>query len=229
MSLCFLYSHGTCTVTPCDACHQEQANLSQVMGTGMSEVWTCRWCVTDIFCQFFSFSYSSFSLGVILRGQNQQVCLVELQVYSIQYKSVCVCFLCCGMCTGSTVAYWGSGRATVACNIIIIIMIIIIILPQNCCAVCRWSSSVGLVTKVQAGWCGAEILTGARYFFFLQHAQTGSGAHPIPSLLAVKWLGLQADHFYWVLILSLEWSRASTQPTCTGMTLAVLLWSVEPE
>jgi len=94
------------------------------------------------------------------------------------------------MCTGSTVAYRGSGRATVACEHS---NIMIMILPQNYCAVCRWSSSFGLVTKVQAGWSWAQILIGARDFSFLQHAQTGPGAHPTPCLLAMKWLGLEAD------------------------------------
>lgn len=105
------------------------------------------------------------------------------------------------MCTGSTVAYWESGRATVACEHS---NIIIMILSQNCCTVCRWSSSVGLVTKVQAGWSGAQILVGAGDFSCLQHVQSGSGAHPIPCLLAVKWLGLEADHFCWVLVLALS-------------------------
>jgi hypothetical protein len=138
---------------------------------------------------------------------------------------VCVYVSCCWMCTGSTVAYWGSGRATVACNIIIII---IMILPQNCCAVCRWSSSVGLVTKVLAGWSEAQILTGARYFSFLQHAQTGSGAHPIPTLLAVKWLGLQADHFYWMLRLSMSGAMPPLKPHAQGWLLLFCygVWSL---
>ena len=154
-------------------------------GTGASEVWTYKWCVTEVFCQSFSSSYSLFSLGIILGGQNQQDCLVELRFipYSIKvYIYVCVCVCVCVCCavecvTGSTVAYWGSGRAAVACEHS---NIIIMILPQNCCAVCRWSSSVSLVTKVRAGWSRAQILIGARDFSFLQHAHTGAGTHPIP-------------------------------------------------
>jgi len=178
---------------------------------------------------------------------------------------VCVCVLRCGLCTGSTVAYRGSGRATVACEHS---NIMIMILPQNYCAVCRWSSSIGLVTKVQAGWSGAQILIGVRNFFsptcpdwlwglpnplctgsevsgvwswptlgptqshlYWQWSGwglklTNSGAHPIPSLLAVKWLGPEADQLWGPpnpLFTGSEVARAWSWPA-VGPTQSPLYW-----
>jgi hypothetical protein len=206
----------------------------KVKGTGTSEVWTYKWRVTEVLCQLFSSSYSSVAWVLFWEDRTSKTVLWNCRFipYSIKV-CVCVhvrvCVLCCGMCTSSTVAYWGSGRATVACEHS---NIIIMILPQIYCAVCRWSSSVGLVTKVQAEWSGAQILMGGRAFSFPQNAQTGSGAHPVPCLLAVKWLGLEADHFYWVLRLIVSGAVPTLNPhafvICTGMTVTVLLCSVEP-